>query len=182
MLVTRGNVDLEPILATLPYDDVVIYDGSRRSPDLRVLGRYLAVWEAKHETIYFQDDDLLFTAHDELRAAHRPGRITTSMPSPWYETSGYRGKGIVQVAGGALCERSLPWLAIGRYFAAGHPCDETFLTYCDDVVGSLCPALRVDLGYEILPHATAPGRISTTDGNPARRDAMTARLREVWRT
>src|SRR5262245_25366483 len=45
VIVTRGNVDLQPILDTLPYDDIVVWDNSKRPTDLKILGRYEALEE-----------------------------------------------------------------------------------------------------------------------------------------
>lgn len=163
VLVTRGDVDLAPILATLPYEDVVIWDNSEREWDAKPYGRYLAMDEARNEVIYFQDDDVVFTAHDELLAAYKPGRITANMPSPWYERTGYDVQRNAQVGAGALVPKGLSWPAFDRYLAEW-PMDDLFLTYCDQIHGILTPSARFDFGYEILPYATAPGRINTSPG------------------
>ena len=55
MLVTRGDVDLEPILATLPYEDVVVWNNAERPFDAKTYGRFCAIEEAKNEVVYFQD-------------------------------------------------------------------------------------------------------------------------------
>ena len=117
---------------------------------------------------------MIFRAHPELHAAHEPGRITANMPSPWYEAGGYDQEQSVQVGAGSLMERDLPWAAFDAYLAEW-PMDDLFLTYCDDIAGILCPSLRVDLGYEVLPHASAPGRIYTTEGSQQRRKEVARR-------
>jgi len=171
VLVTRGDVDLEPILATLPFDDVVIWNNSEKAEDARCYGRFLGIVEAKHEIIYFQDDDIIFREHRALLNHYLPDRITTNMPSPWYEQSGYDEMGCALVGAGSLVPRDLPWPAFGRYLAE-YPYDEQFLTYCDFVHGILTPSQRYDFGYTILPHASAPNRIYTQPGAHDRKMVM----------
>lgn len=174
VIVTRGDVDLEPILASLPYPDVVIWNDLERGSK-GVYGRYLASRETVHDVIFFQDDDVLFTAHDELLAAYEPGRITGNMPSPWYEAMEYDKLGMVLVGAGSLVPRDLPWPAFERYLALW-PEDELFLDYCDFVNAKLSPGLRLDLGYEALPHCVAPGRINTRPNSHLRRHEMLQRV------
>lgn len=75
IIVTRGNVDLSEILASLPveWERVVwdntgtceVYDGPNRMvsrvaldvPDLAVFGRYAAIEHSSGDLIYVQDDD-----------------------------------------------------------------------------------------------------------------------------
>ena len=175
VIVTRGNVALQPILATLPYDDVVVWDNSQQQREWRCYGRYLAVAETDKPVIYFQDDDLIFTAHDELMALYQPDCMVVNMPSPWYETCGYDRLGQALVGAGSLVPRGLPFPALRSYLAL-YPLDELFLNYADVVVGMLTPFERVDLGYEVLPYASAPGRIYTSPGAAERKQTMQQRV------
>jgi len=153
-LVTRGDLDLTPILDTLPYDDIVVYDNSKRE-DAGIYGRYLATLEAKHDVIYTQDDDLLVTCHTELAAAYKPGVLTVNYPEPY---------DIPWVARGALFDRWLPALAFARYFAH-HPKDTYFTHYaCDGVFALLTPTRVVDHGSVDLPAGFRDGRVSTSPG------------------
>lgn len=174
VIVTRGDVDLRPILATLPYDEVIVWDNSRKPWDARCFGRYLAIAEAAHDVIYHQDDDILFTAHEALLAAYEPGRITANMPSPWWERTGYDKIDCQLVGAGSLSPRDLHHAPFDAYLA-DWPLDELFLTYADQVYGILAPGERYDFGYEILPHATAPGRIATLPGQAERKWTVQAR-------
>jgi hypothetical protein len=176
--VTRGDVDLAPILATLPYDDVVVWDNSKRPWDAKCYGRFAGVAEARNSVIYFQDDDVVFTAHDKLLAVYDPGRITTNMPSPWYESNQYDVLQCALVGAGALVPRELPWGAFERYL---HECprDDQFLTYCDFVHGILTPSKRFDFGYTILSHASAPGRIYTQEGAHERKMVIVNRALKI---
>src|SRR2546423_8180622 len=84
VLVTRGGVDLTPILNSLPaaVDDVVIWDNSKRPEDLKVLGRYAAVTEARHHAIYTQDDDCVVDVAAVLATYEQapPGLVVANMP------------------------------------------------------------------------------------------------------
>jgi hypothetical protein len=181
VIVTRGDIDLAPILATLPYDETIIWDNAARGWESRCFGRYLATVETTKPYVYFQDDDVIFAAHDELLALHEPGRMTVNMPSPWYEAAGYDKLGQALVGAGSIVDRELAWPSIHRYLAS-YPYDDLFLTYADVVVGMLTPHRRLDLGYEVLPHASAPGRIYTSPGAAKRKKEMqrrTLQMREV---
>lgn len=183
IIVTRGNIEMADIVATLPYDEVIIYDNSQKERDLKCYGRFAAIAEAKHDVIYFQDDDIIFREHDQLLAAYEPGRITTNMPSPWYEANSYDVLRCALVGAGSLVPRDLPWLSFELYLSEW-PEDDLFLTYCDFVHGILTPSKRFDFGYEILPHASAPGRIYTAEGAHERKMTVVDRaiaLRDIVR-
>jgi hypothetical protein len=146
---------MEPILATLPYDDIVVWDNSERE-DLGIYGRYAAIAEAKHDVIYTQDDDLLVTCHDQLAAAYEPGRVLCNDPQPW---------DIPWVARGAIFDCDLPGRAFGRYLAR-YPFDRYFThRACDGIFGLLSEnVVVIDEGSEDLPHGFADGRVSTGGG------------------
>lgn len=153
-LVTRGDVDMAPILETLPYDDIIVWDNSERD-DLGIYGRYAAISEAKHDIIYTQDDDLLFREHDKLLAAYEPGVVTCNYPEPW---------DIPWVARGALFDRNLPFLAFERYWEMFDL--DWYFTHraCDGIFTLLSDTKVVFYGTEDLPHGFAAGRVSTSDG------------------
>jgi hypothetical protein len=177
VIVTRGDVDLAPILATLPYSECIIWDDRERGSQ-GCFGRYLAARETTKPVVYFQDDDLIFTAHDALLALYEAGRMAVNMPSPWYELAGYDKLGQALVGAGSLVDRELPFPALERYLAA-YPRDELFFSYCDVAVGMLTPHTRHDLGYEVLPYASAPGRIYTSPGAADRKKEMQRRMLEL---
>lgn len=179
---TRGDVDLESIVATLPYDEVIIWNNAEHIENARTFGRYLAIAQAKHDTIYFQDDDLIFTAHEQLCAAHNKedGLFTSNMPSPWWEEQ-YERFDMALVGAGSLVPRDLPWAAFGRYLSLW-PRDEMFLNYCDMVNGVLTPYRRYDFGYTILPQAGYPNRIHRTPGEANRKQLVIDRALAIRRT
>ena len=75
IIVTRGDVALQPIIDTLPYSNIVIWDNSTRPYDAGVFGRYLAISEATRPVVFVQDDDCIVHCHAELLAAYEPGVV-----------------------------------------------------------------------------------------------------------
>lgn len=144
-LVTRGDVDLTPILETLPYGEVIVWDNAGRLFDYKTYGRYAALLEAQHEVVYFQDDDVVFRAHDALLAAYEPG-MTTAVYAHGTTEAGYGD--LPLVGAGALAHRSQLLDAINVY--GGHfPLDEDFYYDCDFAIGVLVPFKHVRLPFEI---------------------------------
>lgn len=156
VLVTRGDVDLSPILASLPFADVVVWDNSKRQ-DLGVFGRYAAIAEAKHDVIYTQDDDVLVSCIPELLAAYEPGVLTINHPPEFPLDIPWLGKG-------AIFDRDLWCPAMWRYLRV-YPGDR-FFTHCaaDGPFGLLTPLKVIHGAHESLPQAYRDDRISTTPG------------------
>jgi len=166
VLVTKGDVDLGDICSNIVaagISEIVFWDNSRSPVDMKTIGRHLAEGFCTNDVIYHQDDDLLFHNIPKLLEAYEPGRITANMPSPWYEQVGYPEKRQVMLGAGSLIDKGLAGQAISRYLEH-HPFDDDLMVYCDCVVGALAPSFRVDFGYELLPWADGPGRMSTTPG------------------
>lgn len=176
VIVTRGNIDLGPILESLPYEDIVVWDNSKRPIDLKILGRYHAALEAKNEIVYFQDDDIVFTAHDELLAAYEPGVIVANMNQSWVDACGYHD--MVMLGAGSVCDKSLLWPALERYLSV-HPRDEDFMLETDFIVGTLVPGKKVDLGYELRSFADDADRLYQQPGQFDRKELARARAREI---
>ncbi len=175
VIVTRGDVDLAEILEPMPFDDIVVWDNSKRKWDAKVYGRYLgAERAARNDVIFFIDDDVVFSAFDELLAAYEPGQITSNMPSPWYERTGYDGWKCGMVGAGSLVPAGLWEEPFERYWKH-YPVDDRFLNGCDWVFGVLAPHSRHDFGYRILDVASAPGRLWTSSGGADNRHTMLER-------
>src|SRR5262249_9603338 len=154
VMVTRGNVDvrptLEPVLAA-GITDVVVWDNSL-SPigtlgeaivpgkypegvrvvgghDYKCFGRYAAIPYARNPVILWVDDDVVFTAFDELLALYEPGRLVTNMDASWIDAAGYRDVCALQGAG-SLCDSWLPERVWARYFNH-YPWDEEAMVEAD---------------------------------------------------
>ena len=155
-LVTRGDVDLTAILESLAYDDVVVWDNSKRR-NLRTYGRYAAFAEARHDVVYVQDDDDILHDHGRLLRAYEPGTITANMSSGWVEAHGYQD--CAMVGKGAIMDRTLPAQAFERYLERW-PARTMFQLWPDVIVTVLNPVRHVDLETEELPWGYAPNRMN----------------------
>ncbi len=159
ILVTRGDVDLTRILDALPYDDVIVWDNSER-PDLKTFGRYAALSEAQHDTIYFQDDDIVFTGHDELMAEYEPDVWLANMSPGW--VAGRDLHDSVFVGAGALLDRRIARRALQKYDTMFER-DDLFLRYPETILSIPSRIKRVDLCkpplMEVLPWGYAENRM-----------------------
>lgn len=157
VLVTRGNVDMTPILESLPFADVVVYDNSQRPLDLGIYGRYAGIGDARHDVIVTQDDDLIVDDWEAVLARYEPGVLFCNYPEPW---------DVPWVARGAIFDRDLPQRAFDRYLAH-YPFDHDFTHYqCDGVFGLLSERVVVEAVTppHDLPHAFEGERISLMPG------------------
>lgn len=159
VLVTRGDVDMDPITESIHeagIHDIIVWDNSQRPVDHGIYGRYAAIREARNSVVITQDDDLIVTCWPEILDAYRPGVLTVNYPEPW---------DIPWVARGAVFDSDLPGRSFGRYLTA-HPFDRYFThKACDGVFALLADAVNViDHGSEDLPHGFAAGRVSTSPG------------------
>lgn len=179
VLVTRGNVDLTPILDTFTaagLHDFVVWDNSRRATDFRVFGRYAGMAECERPVVYVQDDDVLVDVPAVL-ARYEPGRICAAMPqSRWAD---YPDSCLV--GWGAVMDRTVTELAIVAYLDAW-PMSDRFLTECDVAVTALSPRTVFDLGMpNHLPWAEGNDRMFRQPDHKRRRDETLQRARELRR-
>lgn len=142
VLVTRGNVDMAPVLDSLPpHWEKVVWDNSGRvtvystlvhdlgmehlarmsndCEDMGVYGRYAALRHAHHDLIYVQDDDCLVAAPHLIadrwcELTGEPGRqgLVANMPLRFVE-AGYTDSCLVGF--GACFHRDLWPIALGRW-------------------------------------------------------------------
>ncbi len=173
VIVTRGNVDLTPTLAPLPFDDVVVWNNAEREHDYKVVGRYAAIPETKNPVIFWVDDDVVFSAFDELLAAYEPGRLVCNMDKSWVEGAGYKNRCGMQGAG-SLCDADIPARIWAQYLAA-YPWDDDALVEGDFVFGALVPFTVVDLGYQVRKFSDDPDRLYMQPGQTERKHRMIER-------
>lgn len=188
-LVTRGNIDMKPIIDSLPFDDIVVWDNSEpwgteennvAYHDLKAYGRYAAIPFAKNDIIYFQDDDCIIPIDtiNWLMRSYEDGKVVMSMPSDHYPDD-TEDKGLI--GWGSLFYRDLPSKAF-----------ETFLKYFDgeprwldigaDIVfANLTPKIRI-LGEHInFPYAYGADRTYNENDYVEHRTAYWIQVREVRR-
>jgi len=150
VLVTRGDVDLAPIIETLPYGEVVVWDNSTRPVDYGVFGRYVAIAETTRDLVYFQDDDCLVSCHEELLDAWEPGYVVGNAFDDAERLKRYEGTTLL--GWGAIFEPDLPWQMFTEY-ARHFPLEDLWL---DGEYGG-----HGGLGAEIVFPMLAPSKTIT---------------------
>lgn len=204
VIVTRGNVDIEPILRTLPtHWGWVVWDNSIEN-NLGVFGRYAGIERAvvaklddpadvrPGTLIYVQDDDCLLRpeSFDALLGAWQPGHVVCNMPEPF--RAHYSDSALVGF--GALFERDLPERAFAR-FARSQRTDyardpdgprgaisalgAAWERCCDVVFTTLTPMIWVDVPYENLPYAYGADRMYRQAEHVGERARMLDLARQV---
>lgn len=157
VIVTRGDCDIEPILESLIFREVVVWDNSRKAEDAGAYGRYLAIEQADTSVIYFQDDDCIVPMVEQrmLVKLYEPGKLVALMPR---ERTDY--KDTVLIGWGAIFDRDLPELAFRRWVEAGHEMEsrEFRVVGADFVFPMLTPHRRWHGAHRDLPHAHAANR------------------------
>ena len=179
VLITRGDQPemIERIRATLPYDEVIVWDNSVR-PNHRIASRYYAAMEAKHNVIYSQDDDCLFTHHSQLLAEYEPG-ITTGVYGHFPSEGGYGD--LPLPCGGILFHREQTWSA---YQQLREACTDLPVrdveSYADFGVGVLVPFKQVHLPFEIVMEvAQGPERLCNQPWAADAKRRVTERARAI---
>jgi len=158
VIVTRGDIDLSPVLDSLPYPDVVVWNNSARNrEDLKTYGRYAALPECANDVVFFQDDDIVLLDHDALLSAYEPGVIVANMSDGWWQNRDLHDS--VFVGAGAILDRSIPRRAFEKYDSM-FPRDEVFFLYPEAMVTIPSRIKRVDLPLEVLPWGYAPNRMN----------------------
>lgn len=164
VLVTRGDVDMGPVIASLPFDDVVVWDNSQRPEDFQCYGRFTGVTEARHDIIYVQDDDVIVPAWALLDLYDPSKQAILANKKPDEE---WRFLGV-----GALFPRALADCFQG--YAALYGLDRDFYRAADVVFAYQHGYESVWVGYEELPWSRAPNRMYLQPGHYEVRE----RLRE----
>lgn len=162
-LVTRGNVDMQPVIDSLPRDwEIVLWSNGERMvwrsdgwaevcSDISVYGRYAAIEYASHDLIYVQDDDVIVSDPAAIVAewCEASGRreplglpmaehIVANMPQE-FRHDGYTDSCLVGF--GACFHRDLPTRVFDRFFDMGFEFEwSEFNRTCDVVFTTLAPA------------------------------------------
>lgn len=161
VIVTRGNRDISQVLETMAcLGEVIIYDNSKRDYDLKVFGRFAAIYEAKNRVIFTVDDDALVDV-TTICAEYQPGKLVCNM-KPGHHIA-YRGTGIALIGHGSIFDADLAdfspyWTKYpGDQWAGGM--SEVFMRECDRVFTWLNRDRQKWLSLPItdLPHASQPG-------------------------
>lgn len=190
IIVTRGNVDLKPILRSLPrgWEVLVWNNGEVGEPGLyrrvldgilarrihgilarRILGYPipdLAVYgrfaaiEHAEHDVIYAQDDDAITPALHIASHYEPGRLVANMPRSRWE--GYPDSALL--GWGAIFDRELPGEAFGKipHLFASDADRDWFNVTCDVAFSALTPRTIVDLPFEHLPWAEGPDRMFTS--------------------
>jgi hypothetical protein len=176
-LVTRGDVDMQPILKSLgPFREVSVWDNGVRENQI-VWGRYVSMGGVDG-VVYTQDDDVILPPESLalLVAAYQPGRIVCNVPARF--RARYTDSGLVGF--GAVFDPYLVASAVREYEdAGGDPRSDEFKRTCDIVVTMLNEIDMVDLPYEELPYAHDDTRMWKQTGHFEERQSMRRFCREI---
>jgi hypothetical protein len=189
IIVTRGDVDLTPILDSLPVEwERIVWDngyhgwphvnhykdGNDWRPDgvpgevhdLSVYGRYAAIQYASNDLIYVQDDDCVVSDPGRVmwHWLNQPNAqaVVCNMP-PQFRYGFYEEHALVGF--GAAFHRDAPEEAFSTFWEAvtlgplGPTGTDFFNRTCDVVFTALTPRVLVDVPYEDLSWATADDRM-----------------------
>lgn len=150
VIVTRGDVDLAPVLESLPADWPVIVWNNAERDDMKVFGYFAALRDVQTEYVYTQADDAVCPAAELLAAwtdedADRILLNVADGDTPW-------------ISFGAIFRRTLPDAALAAYLSA-HPFDDEVKLWCEVIFCELTAWRNVDLGKTDLPWCSAPNRM-----------------------
>jgi hypothetical protein len=185
VIVTTGRTDLTPVLESLIFDDVVVWDNSVETPDKMTYGRVCGISRAKNVYIYSQDDDIIHTPENQLRIieAYRPGHLTGCMWQEWSNGAKLQGiedgyDDLVFMGSGSVFARDLPPLVASLYLQQ-FPLDDFFRLWSDTIIGVLAPTHQLDIRFEALPCAEDPDRMCNLENAVALKTEAIRRARMV---
>ncbi len=185
VIITRGDVDLTPVLESLIFDDVVVWDQTFEADDEMLWSRTLAASRAKHTVIYSQDDDIVHTPENQRRIieAYEPRVLVGCMWPEW--SAGAKAQGIeggyddlVFAGSGSVYDLGVPFSAAGRYLDH-FPEDDFFRLWADTIIGVIAPTKQLDIRFEALPCAENANRICNMDDTVALKTEAIRRARLV---
>lgn len=167
VIVTRGDVSLEPVLESLPPEwPTCIWDNSKRSEDLKVYGYFAALAEVETDYVFTVADDAVVPAQQLVDAwqpddANRILLNEADGETPW-------------ISFGGLFRKHLPDTAFERFIDAYGMGDDVLL-WCEVIFCELTPWRNVDLGIRNLPWSRAANRMCVMPTHYAEQ----ARVREL---
>lgn len=148
IVVTRGDIDIQPVVRSLcNFDEVIVWDNSVEE-DLSCYGRFAAISRARNELIYVQDDDVLVPA-DYLVGLWHDGHHILANKKPEEE---WRFLGI-----GAIFHRD--FVDVFDRYLERWPDRQDFHRVADVVFAYQLPYRSVWLGYGELEWSRAANRM-----------------------
>jgi hypothetical protein len=185
VIVTRGDVSLEPVLDSLVFPNVIVWNNSEKEEDKMTLGRALAALESSTEVVYSQDDDIVHSPENQMRilASYQPGFLSGCMWDEW--SDGARRQGIengyddlVFPGSGSISQRGL-WLKSLERYLAHYAHDDFFQMWADTIIGVISPTIQLDIRFEELDWGNNDNRMAHMDDAVALKTEAIRRAREV---
>ncbi len=184
VIVTRGDVDLTPVLESLIFDDVIVWDNSVEA-DLKTLGRYAAIAMGRNTVYYSQDDDIIHTPENQLRiiSEYKPGVLTGCMWPEWslgaYQQGIQNGYDDLVFAGsGSVWDGQTVRTALDSYLDH-FPSDDFCNLWADTIVGVIAPTKQLDIRFDALPCAEDDNRMCNLPDAVAQKTEAITRARWV---
>ncbi len=184
IIVTRGDVDLTPVLDSLIFSDVVVWDNSLEQ-DLKTLGRYAAIGRGKNCIFYSQDDDIIHTPENQraIISEYESGVLIGCMWAEWslgaYQQGIEHGYDDLVFAGsGSVWDRKTIRTALNSYLDH-FPADEFFNLWADTIVGVIAPTRQLDIRFDVLPCAENDNRMCNLPDGVANKTEAINRARWV---
>lgn len=148
VIVTRGNVDLGPVLLRIHADEIIIRRGHGG-----VWERFEAARSARHEVVYTQDDDAVVEMSAVI-AAYDRGSVTCNMPA---DRRREYPDGIALVGWGAVFHQAA--VDVFDEYLAAWPFDELVRREADRVFTGLNRVKLIDVPFTHLPWAEGADRM-----------------------
>jgi hypothetical protein len=158
-IITRGDLDMTPIIETIPSDwELSVWDPARR-PDEGVWGRYVLVADAKTPLVYLQDDDVIFRGQRALLHQWRatPDLMLCNWPHGTTGPRCFDDCGLMHA--GAIVKRDSMLRGVEAYLEHW-PHDLDFSRDCDMAAGVLTPHRYTLMPHELRPAVHNPNRMS----------------------
>jgi len=185
VIVTRGDVDLAPVLDSLIFSDAIVWNNADRPIDQMTYGRVLAASLAPNEVIYSQDDDLIHSHENQWRILHSydEERMVGCMWPEW--SDGARRQGIENGYGdlvfpgsGSISHRDT-WLDAVDLYLDRYPLDDFFRLWSDTLIGVIAPTTALDVRFDVLPAAENGCRMANLPDAVALKTEAIRRGREI---
>lgn len=179
VLITYGDVALEPILYSLPFEDIVVWNSKELTPMQRTMqmyGRYKAADQCKNDVVYVQDDDCIVDVR-QLVHQFKIDSVTCNMPVAKREEYKMLAPGVSLVGWGAVFHKDC--LNVFDKYIGGCPADDLFYREADRVFTYLNHVRNVDVPFRHLPHAHHKSRLGAQPEHLASLAKIHERLRAL---
>jgi hypothetical protein len=185
VIVTRGDVPLDPVLDSLIFPNVFVWNNKVADRDQMTYGRMLGALQAPTDVIYSQDDDIVHTPEHQTQilAAYSQTHLVGCMWKDW--SDGARRQGIengyddlVFPGSGSISNIQL-WKEAHVRYLEHYPHDDFFRMWSDTIIGVISPTIQLPLVFEELDWGNNDNRMAHMEDAVALKTEAIRRGREV---